>query len=114
MMSKAHVALVTFLRFPRKVYQVSRLVFASGTVGTTQRANTNSAGTQRAEFCVWKHNIELLVDSQGVVLFKALDVEFGLRKRFATVLEEEFVGFKYLRDVFIKLTEAKVGIFVGL
>ena len=44
-----------------------------------------------------------------------LHIKLGLIKQFVTALDKESAAFKYLQDLFPKLSEAKVkaGIFVG-
>ncbi|XP_076361604.1 uncharacterized protein LOC143252787 [Tachypleus tridentatus] len=72
---------------------------------------------QRTEFSVGRHNIkcEPLVDLQKV-LFLPLHIKLDLMKQFVIALNEESAGFKYLRDFFPKLSEAKAkaGVLVGL
>lgn len=55
-----------------------------------------------------------LVSPQDVFL-PALHIKLGLMKNFVKALNKEGDGFKYLKDVFTKLSDAKVkeGIFVG-
>ncbi|XP_076312338.1 uncharacterized protein LOC143225953 [Tachypleus tridentatus] len=71
---------------------------------------------QRTEFSVGRHNIkcEPLVDFQKV-LVPPLYIKLGLIEQFVTALDKESAAFKYLRDFFPKLSEAKVkaGVFVG-
>ncbi|XP_076353274.1 uncharacterized protein LOC143248642 [Tachypleus tridentatus] len=71
---------------------------------------------QRTVFSVGRHNVkcEPLIDLQKV-LFPPLRIKLGLMKQFVTALDKVFAAFKYLRDFFPKLFEAKVkaGVFVG-
>ncbi|XP_073511089.1 uncharacterized protein [Phyllobates terribilis] len=71
---------------------------------------------QRTEFSVGKSNVkwEPLIEPLKV-LMPPLHIKLGLIKQFATALDKESAAFKYLQDLFPKLSEAKVkaGIFVG-
>ncbi|XP_076367346.1 uncharacterized protein LOC143255489 [Tachypleus tridentatus] len=71
---------------------------------------------QRTEFYMRKHNVKCdpLVNLQKA-LFSPLHIKLGLMKQFITALDKKFAAFKYLRDFFPKLSEAKVkaGVFVG-
>lgn len=71
---------------------------------------------QRTEFTVGRNNVkwEPLVDPQKV-LMPPLHIKLGLIKQFVKALDKNSSAFKYLQDLFPKLSEAKVtaGIFVG-
>ncbi|XP_076036895.1 uncharacterized protein LOC143022524 [Oratosquilla oratoria] len=71
---------------------------------------------QRTEFCVGKNNVkwEPLLDPKKV-LFPPLHLKLGLMKQFVRVLDKESPAFKFLQDVFPKLSAAKVeaGVFIG-
>ncbi|XP_076308555.1 uncharacterized protein LOC143223969 [Tachypleus tridentatus] len=62
---------------------------------------------QWTELSVGWHNVkcEPLVDLQKV-LFLPLYIKLGLMKPFVTALDKESEAFKYLRDFFLKLSEA--------
>ncbi|XP_076308327.1 uncharacterized protein LOC143223785 [Tachypleus tridentatus] len=64
---------------------------------------------QWTEFFVGKHNAkcEPLVDLEKV-LFPPLHIKLGLMKQFVTALDKESAAFKYFRDFFPKMSEAKV------
>ncbi|XP_076326643.1 uncharacterized protein LOC143233815 isoform X1 [Tachypleus tridentatus] len=71
---------------------------------------------QWTEFSVGRNNVRCkpLVDLQKV-LFPPLYIKLGLMKQFVTALDKESAAFKYLRDFFPELSEAKVkaDVFIG-
>lgn len=71
---------------------------------------------QRSEFTVGVNNVkwEPLMDPQKV-LMPPLHIKLGLIKQFVKALDKESAAFKYLHDLFPKLSEAKIkaGVFVG-
>lgn len=71
---------------------------------------------QRTEFTVGKSNVkwEPLIEPTKV-LMPPLHIKLGLVKQFVKALDKESAAFKYLEDLFPRLSEAKVkaGIFVG-
>ena len=70
----------------------------------------------RTDFSAGMHNVkwEPLVDYRKVLL-PPLHIKLGLMKQFVKALDEESAAFQYLRQLFPKLSEAKVkaGVFVG-
>ena len=70
---------------------------------------------QQTEFSVGKSNVkwEPLIELHKV-LMPPLHIKLGLIKQFVMALDKESAAFKYLQDLFPKLSEAKVkaGIFV--
>ncbi|XP_076345615.1 uncharacterized protein LOC143244568 [Tachypleus tridentatus] len=86
-----------------------------GTEGKREHYNRKH-WPQRTETSVGRHNVkcEPLVDLQKM-LYPPLHINLGLIKQFVTALDKESAAFKYLRDFFPKLSEAKVkaGVFVG-
>ena len=70
----------------------------------------------RTEYLVGKHNVkcEPLVKPEKI-LFPPLHLKLGLMKQFVSALDKESDAFRYLRNFFPKLSDAKVkaGVFVG-
>lgn len=70
----------------------------------------------RTDFSEGKNNVkwEPLVDPKKV-LIPPLHLKLGLMKQFVKALDKDSAAFKYLQDLFPKLSEAKVraGVFVG-
>lgn len=74
---------------------------------------------QWTEFAVWRNSVkwEPLVDPQKVLIKLGImkqHIKLGIMKQFVSVLNKESAAFKYVQDVFPKLSDAKVkaGVFI--
>jgi len=71
---------------------------------------------RRMEFVLGQHNVKAapLVD-QTKILMPPLHIKLGLMKKFVTALDPNSTAFQYIRNLFPKLSQAKVaaGVFVG-
>lgn len=82
----------------------------------TERHYETKEWPQRNEFIPGKANVKCkpLVDPQSILL-PPLHIKLGLMKNFVKAMNKEGEGFKYLREIFPQLSDAKLkeGIFVG-
>ncbi len=71
---------------------------------------------ERSNFVIGENNIQnpRLVDPKNV-LIPPMHIKLGLMKNFVKSLDKEGAGFRYLREMFPKLSDAKMkeGVFVG-
>lgn len=63
----------------------------------------------------WHHQAIFFVEPEKV-LMPPLPIKLGFIQQFVTVTDKEFSAFKYLQDLFAKLsgTKVKAGVFVEL
>ena len=71
---------------------------------------------KREEFVIGEKDVEnILLINQKKVLLPSLHIKLGLIKQFVKALDKDGAAYKYLQNLFPKLSETKVkrGVFIG-